>query len=113
MYVALCKQKKDGFCSVKGLLGAFKEVMTPKQSINKYYHDYKRKLDTEYHKFRGEICAGDGTDTHSEMTHDTGKKSSKREETEEVDSHGNPNDFEPNPLDRLDEEDELEEERLF
>ena len=47
------------------------------------------------------------------MTHDTGKKSSKREETEEVDSHGNPNDFEPNPLDRLDEEDELEEERLF
>lgn len=86
--------------------------MSPKQSINRYHNEYKRKLDIEHHKFEGKICAGEGTETASEMTSATkltGKKSFNR--TSEGDIEGSPerqtfmesnrdNQFEPNPLDR-------------
>ena len=89
--------------------------MSPKQSINKYHNEYKRKLDIEQHKFDGKICAGEVTETASEMTSATkltGKKSSIREgETDGIETNRDAQ-FEPNPMDRLDEEDELEEERL-
>ena len=46
----------------------FKEVMKPTISTNKYYKDYKLKLERELQKFNGKVTVGEGAETNSEAT---------------------------------------------
>jgi hypothetical protein len=53
--------------------------MKVEQTVNKYYQEYKAKLDKEMQKFNGKVVVGEGAETNSEMTSATRqtKKSGK------------------------------------
>lgn len=42
--------------------------MKPTLSTNKYYKDYKQKLERELQKFNGKVQVGEGAETNSEAT---------------------------------------------
>jgi hypothetical protein len=66
MYVNFIRQNQTGFRSAKDFEQQFLEVLKCQQSINKYNHEYKRKLDIEQAKFTGKISSD--AETASEMT---------------------------------------------
>lgn len=76
LYNVFVKQNHTGFRSAKEFETAFKEVMKPNISSNKYNTEYLQKLDKEMQKFNGKVLVGDGTETNSEMT--TGTKITKK-----------------------------------
>jgi hypothetical protein len=65
LYKVFVKNNPEGFKSAREFGENFIEVMKPNISTNKYYEEYKTKLDKEMQKFNGKTILGDATETNS------------------------------------------------
>ena len=68
LYYVFIKSNTQSYRNSKEFQEIFLEVFKVKNTLNKYYNDYKRKLEAEKDKFNGRVQAGDGAETASNMT---------------------------------------------
>ena len=69
MYIAFIKQPNTNtFRSAKDFQACYRELIDVELSTNKFYTDYRRKLDQEMQKFTGKMQAGETETNASEMT---------------------------------------------
>ena len=68
VFIRQSQQAQHTYQNSKEFERAFLEVLEADYQKNRFYPEYKRKLDQEMQKFNGRVVAGEGAETASEVT---------------------------------------------